>query len=484
MKRVRRVFCVVAAALLLTGTPTLLSPLTSPLAPFSVARAQESETTRQLDADAARYRELLEAQRAEQAHLEASLGELSAELQARLAERDRAGQDLLGLRGERETLQGSVAALEAELSDKRAQVENLSVQQAALKTRVQALLVSLYKGRANRFAGALFRTESFHDLEVRNYYLSLLSDQDAALLNELSASVAALETAQRDLTAKLDDLNAQEAALLETESRLTAKRAELEGVVASLERSREGQQALRLENLREQESLDTSITAALARRDEEVNRLVREEEARKARAVEEARRQQEEAERRAEEAARAAEAAAAEARAAAEAEAREAEEAAEAARAAARAAEEIPANTASAPDTSSAPEGEAVSPFPNPRLLSRYGEAGGTSVTLQAEQDGAAVHSVLSGEVFTSQFLTANSGYSVIIEHSPDLFTVYKNLQAPLVKAGDEVTRGQVIGYLGGGTLARPDTLEFFVVVPHANGSFDYVDPAPLLGFR
>ena len=72
----------------------------------------------------------------------------------------------------------------------------------------------------------------------------------------------------------------------------------------------------------------------------------------------------------------------------------------------------------------------------------------------------------------------------VTIEHSPDLFTVYKNLQAPLVKAGDEVTRGQVIGYLGGGTLARPDTLEFFVVVPHSNGSFDYVDPAPLLGFR
>ena len=380
---------------------------------------------------------------------------------------------MLALRNERETLQGSVAALEAELSEKRAQVENLSAQQAALQTRVQALLVSLYKSRANRFAGALFRTESFHDLEVRNYYLSLLSDQDAALLNDLSATVAALETAQRDLRTRLEDLNAQEAALGETETRLTAKRAELEGVVATLERSREGQQALRLENLQEQESLDNSITAALARRGEEVNRLVREEEARKARAVEEAQRRQQEAEQRAEEAARAAEAAAAEARAAAEAEAREAEEAAEAARAAARAAAEAPAeapaNTARAPDTSSAPEGEAVSPFPNPRLLSRYGEAGGTSVTLQAEQDGAAVHSVLPGEVMISQFFSANSGYMVMIEHGPDLFTVYKNLQAPLVKAGDEVEREQVIGYLGGGTLARPDTLEFLVGVPHAN---------------
>ncbi len=483
MKCARSVFCVVAAALLLTG-PVMFSSI----APFSVARAQESETTRQLDADAAHYRELLEAQRAEQARLEAFLGELSGELEARFAERDQAGQDLLALRGERETVRGNIAALEAELFDKRAQVEALSTQQAALQTRVQALLVSLYKGRANRFAGALFRTESFHDLEVRNHYLSLLSDQDAALLEDLSASVAALETAQNDLTAKLDDLNAQEAALLETETQLTAKRAELEGVVAALEENREGQQALRLENLREQESLDSSITAALARRDEEVNRLVREEEARKARAVEEARRQQEEAERRAEEAARAAEAAAAEARAAAEAEAREAEEAAEAARAAARAAEEAsvetPASTARAPDTSSAPEGEAVSPFPNPRLLNRYGEAGGTSVTLQAEQDGAAVQAVLPGEVVTSQFFSANSGYMVMIEHGPDLFTVYKNLQTPLVKVGDQVEREQVIGYLGGGTLARPDTLEFLVGVPHGNGSFNWIDPAPLLGFR
>ncbi len=450
------------------------------------ALAQESETTRQLEADAARYRELLEAQRAEQARLEASLGELSAALTARLEERDRVGQELLELRAAREALEGSIAELEADLGDKRAQVERLNAEQDALKVRVQALLVELYKGRADRFAGALLRTETFHDLRVRNHYLSKLSDQDAALLNDLSATVAALEAAQSELAAKLADLSDQEAALRQAEDELGAKRAELESVVGALERDREGQQALRLESLRAQESLDNSVTAALQRRDEEVARLVREEEARKARAAREAERLQREAERRAAEAAEAArvaaEAEAAEAaKAAAEAE-EAARAAAEAEEAATRAVAERNARTSTL-DASEAPEGEAVSPFPNPRVLSRYGEQGGTSVTLQAEQEGAAVHAVLPGEVIISQFFSANTGYMVTIEHGPDLFTVYKNLQAPLVEAGDQVTRGQVVGYLGGG-ITQPDTLEFLVGVPRANGSFDWIDPATLLSFR
>ena len=464
-----------ALALLLTGT-MFLSP----------TLAQESETTRQLDADAARYRELLEAQRAEQARLEASLGDLSAALSARLAERDEAGRELLELRGAREVLEDNVAQLEAELLDKRAQVEDLGVQQDALKARVQTLLMDLYKGRSSRLAGALFRTETYHDLRVKNHYLSLLSDRDATLLNDLSAAVAASETAQRELAARLGELESQEEALREAERELSAKRAELEGLVSTLESDREGREALRLENLRAQESLDNSITVALRRRDEEVGRLVREEEARKARAAAEAERQQREAERRAEEAAEAAaEAARLEAARAAEEEVEAARAAEAAARAAAeRAAAEVERSAPSTPDTSNAPEGEAVSPFPNPRLLSRYGEAGATSVTLQAEQDGAAVHSVLPGEVVGSQFLTANTGYMVMIEHGPDLFTVYKNLQSPLVQSGDQVTRGQIVGYLGGGALALPDTLEFFVGVPRANGAFNWIDPAPLLGFR
>ena len=151
MKCARSVFCVVAAALLLTG-PVMFSSI----APFSVARAQESETTRQLDADAARYRELLEAQRAEQARLEASLGELSGELEARFAERDQAGQDLLALRGERETVRGNVAALEAELFDKRAQVEALSTQQAALQTEGPGAPGQSLQGPGQPFCGGAF----------------------------------------------------------------------------------------------------------------------------------------------------------------------------------------------------------------------------------------------------------------------------------------------------------------------------------------
>ena len=52
-----------------------------------------------------------------------------------------------------------------------------------LKVRIQALLVNLHRQRANRFGQVLARANSFHELQVRNYYLSLLAEQDVEVVN-------------------------------------------------------------------------------------------------------------------------------------------------------------------------------------------------------------------------------------------------------------------------------------------------------------
>jgi murein DD-endopeptidase MepM/ murein hydrolase activator NlpD len=50
------------------------------------------------------------------------------------------------------------------------------------------------------------------------------------------------------------------------------------------------------------------------------------------------------------------------------------------------------------------------------------------------------------------------------------------------VKVGDRVTKGQMLGYLGGSTLVAPDTLKLWVQVTE-NGGSAFVDPARELGF-
>jgi murein DD-endopeptidase MepM/ murein hydrolase activator NlpD len=71
----------------------------------------------------------------------------------------------------------------------------------------------------------------------------------------------------------------------------------------------------------------------------------------------------------------------------------------------------------------------------------------------------------------------------VTIQHEAQRCTSYRNLQGPLpVSRGSQVSQGEVIGYLGGGALVRPDVLHFFV-----NGGANCttnVDPAPHLGIR
>ena len=97
-------------------------------------------------------------------------------------------------------------------------------------------------------------------------------------------------------------------------------------------------------------------------------------------------------------------------------------------------------------------------------------------VEIKAPRPGAPVRAAAAGRV-RAIYYYGNLGWTVLIEHSSGLFTQYANLQEPLVAMGDKVEKGEVIGYLGGGTLVKPDVL-WFRVVAYVKGDFKYVDPA------
>jgi murein DD-endopeptidase MepM/ murein hydrolase activator NlpD len=409
---------------------------------FSFSFAQTpSQRQLELENNIANSEALLEQREQEIAKLEMQLGETASQLEAQIAERDRVSNDLAALREEQIVLTDSIAVLEAQLAETQAKLEELQVQVADLKVRVQELLVGVYKQRSGRYARVLTQADSLHDLQVKNYYLSLLSDQDVDLVTELSVKATELINTQDMQNQQLSALQAQKAALEANQVALEIKRSDLETIVANLESTREGQLATRIDLLESQASLEATIAELQSQRQAEIARL------------------QEEARRKREEAARAASALEQE---------RLQNEADEA---------EQRATNLTAPLPEMAPG--YVSPLSYAEIFAPYGECG-RCIMLRANTVGAPVFAAQSGVVLTANFLSANDGYLVSVQQENGVIIAYSNLQGNTpVKIGDQVAQGDTLGYLGGGGLIPPDVLKIYV----RTGRNEFVDPLTILSF-
>jgi murein DD-endopeptidase MepM/ murein hydrolase activator NlpD len=398
----------------------------------------------QLEQQADDYQDLLLDRRAEIERLEEELGATRAELEARIAERDRVSARIAELASEERALNRRIAELEDEIAATEARIAEEEANLDALRGRIRALLVNLHRQRAGRAVNALAGAESLHDLRVKNTYLNMLSRQDVELVADVDAQLTALNELRTRLAGQLADLAATRDDLTATRTELEANRAQLQSIIAELNATEEGQQAQRAALLRAQQQLEAELADTEARLQAEIARL-REEE----------RRLRERAQEFVEDRAR---------REALEAEAD-------------RTRERILA--LSSPQQPN--EAGFVGPLEGGRLLSGYGEGNNSFVALRAQQAGAAVYAVQGGVVIAAQSIGANDGWMVAIRHDRELATVYTNLREPPLQVGDRVQRGQVIGYLGGGTLPPPDVLRLYARL-NRGGREAFVDPLPLLG--
>lgn len=423
--------------------PALLIGFAATLAWGGVAVAQVDTTLRDaLEAQAGEYEALLEERRAEVAALEARLGATRGDLQARVAERDAISERIADLAAQERALETDVAALEAEVAATEADIADREADVDALRTRIRALLVNLHRDRAGRGAGALASADSLHDLRVTNALLERLSRQDVALVRDVGTRIEALEAARTRLEGELADLATARERLAATRIAQQDRRAELQAVIADLNATQEGQEAQRVALLLAQDQLEADLANIETRLRDEIARLE----------AEEARLRREAA------------AADDERRAALEAEAD-------------RTRNRIDALT-SPQDPN--PAGF-VGPLEGGRLVGRYGEGNQSFVAIRAREAGAPVYAVQGGVVIAAQSIGANDGFMVAVRHDPELTTVYTNLREPPVRVGDRVRRGEVIGYLGGGTLPPPDVLRLYARVRQGGGEA-FVDPLPLLG--
>lgn len=440
--------------------------------------ASSQATSAQLEADIVAFEELLNDRISQLSRLEAELAETGAALGEQLAERGRLEGEVVELSAQRQRLSEQAAALETQQRAAAARIESLQSELSGLEAQLQELLLSLHKRRAGRYARLLAESESLFELRVRSYYLSQITQQDVALIGTLEDTAFTLDAERQERAQQLQALALHERELADNQIALDAARTELAEVIAALESTRAGQLTQQQALLTEQGDIESELVSSRTALAAELEQL-RQVEARRA----EAERQRTEAAARAAEAARQVQPGPpTDAAIDAATDAPTVGDAGEDSfvREAARLEELIRALSEPAP--AAAAETDFAPPFPNPVVVRPYGAGGGSDIWLQAETPGTAVQAVKSGIVYQASRITANSGYTVAIQHDDDLISAYTNLQPPEVEFGDQVRQGQILGYLGGG-IVSPDILQFRLGT-QAGPQIVYQDPAPLLGVR
>lgn len=393
-------------------------------------RTQE-ETLRQLEGQAARAKALEERTQARIQALNRELSRLSERVRNLLAEKGRLEKEIARLEGERASLRREIARLQEEVRQKEARIAKLERDLGELKGRLQALMGSLHREKAGRYL-PLLRAQSFTDLAVRARWVGYLSARDAELVRTFQATLKALKEEQERLRLLLADLSGKERTLAETQGALERERRGLEATLAALRREEEGKRALLRDTLQERQRLQAELSRLQARVLAEQRRL------QELRRQEEERRRQEEARRR---------------------------------QAAARPAPVVVVPPPPLPAT----VGNLAFPVPGGRVLAPYGQEGPFQV-IAGPAPGSPVQAAAEGYVAGILYLP-NLGYTVMLVHTETLSTVYTNLQEPLVQEGQRVSRGQLLGYTGGGLLIRPEELEFRVAV-RVGEETRFVDPA------
>lgn len=391
--------------------------------------------------------EALQSERAAQlTQIQGELGATAAQLDQQIAERDRISQQLATRRNERAALLREIEGTEAEKRATEARIDVHLTELDDMAERVESLLLSLYYQRGSGYGQAqASNARSFQEFRVKNYYLGLLAEQDATVITELEGTLQALSAEQELLANQLNRLAEQDRELANIENALAGDERELNRIIADLDATREGQLAQQAALVQEQQRIERSLGNLDQQLAAEKERL-RAEEAAARRAAEQFQQDRDKQ------------------------------------LAAQRDADLAAARLDQLNQEILAGSGDYVKPVSGATLISRFGERNNSYLGIRAAERNAPVVAIENGRIAALTYLGANFGYMVAVEHASELVSIYVNLRQPVVEMFDTVERGQIIGYLGGGTLTQADVLQLYA----RRGTSDntpFIDPAPLFGW-
>jgi septal ring factor EnvC (AmiA/AmiB activator) len=379
----------------------------------------------------------LQQQKANQQRIEKLNREL-ANLDALTAQRLR---DLRALEGqiqrlekERADLGRQIDLLQQQVRETEAEIARNEAQLAELKKRLATLIQSLYREQAGRYL-PLLQAQSFTDLSVRAKWVGYLGNQQTSLIQRINFLLEQLDSQKQRLILLVRDLNAKQADRQNKINELSASRSQLQATLAALRQQAEGRKVLLRESLLARNELQNQLNSVVAAITKEQRRLAEE----RRRREEEARRQRE----------------------------REAAER----RRQQLAAQQNNSDQEPAAIIPNVVVGALQFPVPGGRIVVPFGLQG-TYQVIQGPGDFSPVVAAASGVVL-DQYPVSNTGWWLIIAHG-NVTSFYIGLQSPLVQKGQQVSKGQRIGYTGGAALIPADTLWFAV----ANDDGVQVDPS------
>jgi septal ring factor EnvC (AmiA/AmiB activator) len=361
-------------------------------------------------------------------------------------QRTKLGKEITGIRSKVHSLSSEVNLLNRQVSTSAALLRELDVQVAAQQeqvaqtqqdlldtqdrlTRRKAILHDrlreIYKRGPLNTVEVLLTADSFADLINRYKYLYLIAQRDRQLVGEVAGLEQQLTARQRLLQRRLLELNAAEEERANEHARLTGRKGERQSALQTAQK-REKETASRIATLERDEKRLSGLIATLERK-------------------------REEAARRAAAAARA--------------------------KGTTRTAERSTLTTSDLGSLGWPVEGKVLYPF------GRQTQANGTILRRNAigiaAEAGSAVRAVEAGSVVMAGPFEGY-GPTVVLSHGGGYYSLYLYLRSVTVKEGDQVTRNQIVGTVGGEKTPEGTHIEFQIRAPGGQA----VDPLSWLKKR
>ena len=381
---------------------------------FSVLPAQVRATSSSsIKKELEELKEQAEAIKEKQEALQAELDANDEETQDIVSQKHELDQQIKLIHDEITNINAQIQTYNQLIAEKQKELDAAQMEQQKLSQQYAARISAMEKNSHVSFWSVLFQSSSFSDFLSRVRMMADIAKADQAMMAELQEAADRISVAREELSLEKDGLSQQRLQLSETQSELDAKSAE-----ATLLLDRLNDNAMELAKLQEQyEDEEAELSSDIAEKEREYTEAKRKEEA--------------------------------------------------------------ASGGGSGGGGGTGGGGSSASwgyPLPyRATITSAYGwrihpitgkESFHNGVDLAAGQ-GTAIYAVRSGTVTTA---TYNSvlGYYVTVNHGDGFSSMSAHMTHYIVSEGDEVTKGQVIGYVGSTGWSTGPHLHFTI---YYNGS-------------
>lgn len=358
--------------------------------------------------------------------LEGQLKENVSEIEDIVAQKNSIDQQVGLLYAQVENINQQISTYSLLIADKQDELDEAQARLAELNEQNRARIRAMEAGGTLSYWEVLFKATSFSDLLDRLNMIREIAAEDQRRIKEMNQVAETVAQAQEDLTTEKASLEVSRAELDATMVTLDEKRAEADVLLADLLSRGEELDAL----LEDYDSQKDDILEQIAQKENEYNQAKREE----------------------------------------------------------WLATSVPETTTkpSTPDAedsgSSSPSSDStwIVPCSYVAVTSRFGKRNAPTAGAStyhkgvdlAGPKGTPIYATRSGTVTTATY-SGSAGYYVSINHGDGFSSVYMHMTSYVVKSGQSVSQGQLIGYMGSTGISTGSHLHFGITY---NGT--YVNPA------